>query len=173
LFVTKPTASPTSRRPAPSPGRRCTITSSCCRSGFHAAAGTKYWVQIYAYQNALPDWDLAAGLNGDGGYLRCISAAADKFYQHMSGDCAWALLDQATAPVTISVSASPASGETVSGGGTYTPGTSITVATPASGPDFINWTEAGAIVSTAASYTFNADGPRALVDSFTAGGGGR
>ena len=56
---------------------------------------------------------------------------------------------------TITVSANPTNGGSVSGGGTYQQGQSCTVtATASSGYDFVNWTENGSQVSTNASYTF-------------------
>lgn len=70
---------------------------------------------------------------------------------------------------TITVSANPTNGGTVTGGGTYNQGTSCTVAaTPASGYTFTNWTENGTVVSTQASYTFTVTGNRTLVANFQA-----
>ena len=74
---------------------------------------------------------------------------------------------------TISVSASPNNGGTVSGGGTYQQGQSCTVsATAATGFTFIRWTENGNQVSTNANYTFSVNGNRTLVANFTYNGGG-
>ena len=68
---------------------------------------------------------------------------------------------------TISVSANPTNGGTVSGGGTYQQGQSCTVtATPANGYTFVRWTENGTQVSTNASYTFTVTGNRTLVAHF-------
>ncbi len=70
--------------------------------------------------------------------------------------------------LTIAVSASPTAGGTVSGGGTFTSGSSDTVtATANSGYVFSNWTESGTVVSTAASYTFTLTANRNLVANFT------
>lgn len=67
----------------------------------------------------------------------------------------------------VTTSASPAAGGTTSGDGTFTSGASVTVtATPGVGYKFINWTESGIPVSTAASYTFTATANRALVANF-------
>ena len=70
---------------------------------------------------------------------------------------------------TVTVSASsPASGS-VSGGGTFAAGSTLTVtATPNGGFAFVNWTENGTVVRTAASYTFTLNGDRALVANFGA-----
>ena len=69
----------------------------------------------------------------------------------------------------ITVSASPANGGTVSGGGTFASGSSQTVtATANSGYTFTNWTENGSVVNTSASYTFMLNGNESLVANFTA-----
>ena len=68
---------------------------------------------------------------------------------------------------TINVSANPTEGGTVTGGGTYNEGSFCSVmATPASGYEFVNWTEGGNVVSTSASYTFTVTGNRTLVANF-------
>ena len=68
---------------------------------------------------------------------------------------------------TISVTASPATGGTVSGGGTFQAGSSQTVmATPNAGYAFINWTRNGSVVSTSASYTFTLTSNVTLVANF-------
>lgn len=69
---------------------------------------------------------------------------------------------------TISVSANPTNGGTVSGGGTYTYGQWCTVhANANSDYDFTNWTENGNVVSTNANYSFTVTGNRTLVAHFT------
>jgi Divergent InlB B-repeat domain len=53
------------------------------------------------------------------------------------------------------VSSSPATYGTVSGGGTFAEGSSVTVtATPNGTRSFVNWTQNGKVVSTSASYMF-------------------
>ena len=67
----------------------------------------------------------------------------------------------------VSVSAIPNDGGTVSGGGTYNYGATVTLtATPAAGYHFVNWTENGTEVSTEAEYSFTATEDRALVANF-------
>lgn len=67
----------------------------------------------------------------------------------------------------IGVSASPAEGGSVIGGGDYSSNESVTVKAIAnSGYRFVAWTEGGTPVSTDASYTFQADGNRNLVAVF-------
>lgn len=73
----------------------------------------------------------------------------------------------------ITVSAEPSAGGTVSGGGSYAQGTSVTVTAAAnSGYTFSGWMENGASVSTSASYTFTAAEDRTLTAKFTKTGGG-
>ena len=74
---------------------------------------------------------------------------------------------------TITLSANPTIGGTVSGGGTYQQGQSCTAtATANSGYTFTNWTENGNQVSTNVNYTFYVNGNRTLVANFTNNGGG-
>ena len=69
---------------------------------------------------------------------------------------------------TVSVSANPSNGGSVSGGGTYNYGQSCSVhATTATGYTFINWTENGNQVSSQADYTFTVENNRNLVANFS------
>ncbi len=69
---------------------------------------------------------------------------------------------------TISASANPKDGGTITGTGTYAAGSSVTLtATPAAGYEFVNWTEDGKRVSSRATYSFNARTDRTLVANFT------
>lgn len=68
---------------------------------------------------------------------------------------------------TISVSASPAGGGNVTGGGIYNNGsTAIVVATYNLNYKFINWTENGIEISTNASYSFVINADRNLIANF-------
>ena len=70
---------------------------------------------------------------------------------------------------TITVSANPTNGGSVTGGGTFQEGQSCTVsATANTGYTFTNWTENGNVVSTQASYTFTVNSNRTLVANFAA-----
>ena len=74
---------------------------------------------------------------------------------------------QAPTEYTITVSANPSNGGTVTGGGTYQHGDQCTVeATMNEGYTFINWTEDGEVASTNARYTFNVNSDRTLVANF-------
>ncbi len=69
---------------------------------------------------------------------------------------------------SISVSASPTSGGSVTGGGTYYHGQSCTlIATPANGYTFLCWTKGGVQVSTETNYTFDVTESGNYVASFT------
>ena len=69
---------------------------------------------------------------------------------------------------TLSVAATPPTGGTVTGGGTFVAVTSPTVtATASSGHRFVNWTQGGNVVSTSPNYTFTLAGNFALVANFT------
>jgi hypothetical protein len=68
---------------------------------------------------------------------------------------------------TLSVSASPTNGGTVSGGGTFVSGSTRTVtATANSGYLFVNWTLGGTVESTSSNYMFTLAGNETLVANF-------
>ena len=68
---------------------------------------------------------------------------------------------------TVTVSANPNNGGSVTGDGTYNYGQSCTVtATPNTGYNFLNWTENGNVVSSNASYSFTVTDNRNLVAHF-------
>ena len=70
---------------------------------------------------------------------------------------------------TISASADPANGGTISGTGTYTQGQTCTlIASANSGFVFLNWTENGNVVSTNTNYSFTVTSNRTLVAHFAA-----
>lgn len=72
---------------------------------------------------------------------------------------------------SISISANPTIGGSVSGGGTFTNGQTCNLsATANSGYTFSNWTENGIIVSTSPSYSFSVSGNRTIVANFTTSG---
>ena len=80
------------------------------------------------------------------------------------------------APIyTISADVDPVGAGTVSGGGKYTAGTSVTLtATPNSGYRFVGWVEGGTTVSTNTNYIFVANSNRSLTaqfDRISSGGG--
>lgn len=77
---------------------------------------------------------------------------------------------RAVANYTVSVSASPSAGGSVTGGGSYKGGTSCTVtATPNSGYVLDGWYEGSSKVSSDASYTFTVSSNRTLIAKFYQG----
>lgn len=72
------------------------------------------------------------------------------------------------APGTYTVNISAAAGGTVSGGGTFTENSAVTVTAAAnSSYRFAGWFENGSMVSASASYTFTVSADRTLVAEFT------
>ncbi len=70
---------------------------------------------------------------------------------------------------TITATANPTAGGTVSGAGTYNRFSTCTlVATANSGYTFTNWTKNGSVVSTNATYSFQVTGNASYVANFTA-----
>ena len=70
---------------------------------------------------------------------------------------------------TISATASPSNGGTVSGAGSYYSGTNCTLtATPNTGYTFTNWKKGNTVVSTEATYTFEVTGNASYTANFTA-----
>lgn len=68
---------------------------------------------------------------------------------------------------TITATANPITGGSVSGGGTYAQGSTCTLrAIPNNGYTFVNWLENGTPVSTNATYSFTVTGNRSLVAVF-------
>lgn len=68
---------------------------------------------------------------------------------------------------TISTSSNPPNGGTTSGGGTYSPGSTVTVsAIPNIGYNFSNWTENGIELSTNPNFQFTVTRDRVLVANF-------
>ncbi|MBR5726882.1 MAG: carbohydrate-binding domain-containing protein, partial [Muribaculaceae bacterium] len=74
---------------------------------------------------------------------------------------------QTTTSYTITATANPTNGGTVSGAGTYTSGSTATLrATANTGYNFVNWTKNGQQVSTNATYSFTVNGNASYVANF-------
>ena len=72
------------------------------------------------------------------------------------------------AAYAVTTSASPRYGGTTMGDGVYNTGATVALqATPSTGFAFVDWTEFGIQVSTAATYAFASDADHALVANFT------
>ena len=146
---------------------------------FNSGNGNTYSVDgMFAYSTDGVNWsefydDVMTGnfsiIDGGTVYFDVIS--------YFEGDSGTYLLSvgitraQHTNNYTISVSANPSNGGSVTGGGSYNQGQSCTVsATANSGYTFVNWTENGTQVSTNATYTFTVTSSRNLVAHFTTQG---
>ncbi|MCA9786745.1 MAG: hypothetical protein KC488_09345, partial [Candidatus Cloacimonetes bacterium] len=133
-------------------------------SPFQAAANTRYWIHITAYQNGVPDWGFAAASGGNGSHFRKQS---EYMYQSVPGDFAFSLFTSAAPTALIVADVNPVNGGSVFGDGVYPLNASALLsATPASGFGFDRWTEAGSTVSHSANYTFTVTGDRDLVANF-------
>ena len=74
----------------------------------------------------------------------------------------------APANVTVATTAFPSYAGTTTGDGTFAAATVVPVtASPNAGFAFVNWVEAGALVSTSSNYTFTATNSRTLFANFT------
>ena len=110
-----------------------------------------------------------------GDQYRCVVTSASGI--SVTSDAATLTVEAYTPPTTytISADASPAEGGSVSGGGSYTKGTSVTLtATNNPGYRFVGWVESGTTVSTNPNYTFVANSNRSLTaqfDRISSGGG--
>lgn len=61
-------------------------------TAFTATAGTKYWVQIEAWQHGIPDWGLALGSGGEGTHFqRTAGIVGDIHYAIVPGDTTFGL----------------------------------------------------------------------------------
>lgn len=99
-----------------------------------------------------------------------VVSTANPYVFNVTGDRELVANFSVIGGVTITASAAPVAGGSVTGGGSVANGTNVTLtATPNAGYSFINWTEGGAPVSNNASYSFTATANRTLVANFAAG----
>jgi hypothetical protein len=68
---------------------------------FTATAGTKYWVQLEAFQHGPPDWGIVAGTGGDRQHFQRYAAAGNVYYRFFPGDTAFALLGPLNYPYQV------------------------------------------------------------------------
>ncbi len=128
--------------------------------------GGVFLKQVLAPVTATAD----TGLNGSTTYVYSVLAIDNAGNSSsLSGSISATTPACSSCTVSISTSASPLSGGSVSGSGTVICGASRTVtATANPGYNFGNWTENGTVVSTSAAYTFSANANRVLVANFSA-----
>lgn len=74
-------------------------------SAFQASAGTKYWVQIQAAQNGIPDWGLARATGGDGSHFEKYVFSGTENYQAALGDAAFTLTSAVPEPASSALAA--------------------------------------------------------------------
>jgi uncharacterized repeat protein (TIGR02543 family) len=96
--------------------------------------------------------------------------ARDKFHSAMVENYVWTF----TTIPAVGLSSTPANGGTTVGAGLFAQGSvAVVSATPNTGFTFTNWTEAGTVVSTSPSFSFNMAGNKNLVANFAAVAAGK
>jgi hypothetical protein len=111
-----------------------------------------FWLPASASTLAIPSGVLKWGVD----YMWQVEACGDPNGPSATGACldndSW-IFFSTQEPFTVAVTASPSSGGTASGGGTFPAGSTPTViATADSGYVFRSWTENGQVISRSASY---------------------
>ena len=140
-------------------------------SPFQAAAGTKHWLQIIAWQGLTPigwrpDWSWARGTGGENSHFRRVGGTGGSFAS-ITGDCVFTLMASGAPTAVISGAVQPSGAGTVSGAGAYPIGSVASLtASPNAGFGFVNWTEGATQVSTNAHYTFTVGVDRTLTANF-------
>jgi hypothetical protein len=139
--------------------------------GVYTGNAVNALTEVASNEDAEPNNRLGAGLSE----LTFNAVAGTTYHimvngwQSQTGNIVLHLGDSGVPPVghTVTVSANPAAGGTVTGGGTFQTGQSATVtAAPNAGFQFLNWSEGGTAVSTNLSFTFNVAANRTLVANF-------
>ena len=156
------------------------IASRCMTANFevqqftiHTASvpesgGTTSGDGIYTYHELVtviatvnPEWEFA------GWYENGILISANEVYTFAAASDRNLEANFTVSAFTISLSASPDNGGTVSGGGVFTAGCQVTaIANAAADWTFINWTESGEEVSTEPQFIFTVDCNRNLQANF-------
>jgi len=116
---------------------------------------------------ATPDegWMFDGWIGGTGSASLCSGTDPCEFL--ISGDCTVTAVFSLKS-YTVSLSANPAEGGSVSGGGAYDLGATVT-ATASANPDyvFVNWTEGSRFVSAQQQYSFKVESSRSLAANFS------
>ncbi len=121
---------------------------------FMAAAGVKYWVQIEAFQHGMPDWGIAGGTGGNGGYFRGIaSPGGDLLYQMMSGEAAFTLMGPLPGKATPTITWANPADITF---GTALSGTQLNATASVPG-SFVYTPAAGTVLNAGAGQTLSVD----------------
>ncbi|MBL8877501.1 MAG: hypothetical protein JNG88_00150 [Phycisphaerales bacterium] len=136
-------------------------------AAFQAAANTRYWIYILAWQHGIPEWGLSNATGGNGHYFRYVRGI--HMYQSAPGDFAMTLMSSDAPTYTIAASVSPAAAGAVQGAGSYPEGTNAALQANANaGWAFQNWTENNVVVSSNNPYLFTVNSNRTLVANFIA-----
>lgn len=127
--------------------------------------------ELHSYTYASGDTSVATVSNGTvtpvGAGTTTITIYAPATRNYQAGSATVDLTVSDSAGYTVAVSPSPAAGGSVTGGGVYAEGKSVTVkAAAASGYRFIGWMENGKQVSAVTAYTFTATEDRTLSAQF-------
>jgi gingipain K len=128
---------------------------------YNTTDGSYNKVEWYGTSN-LTSGVSAYGYNGSS--LSSVTYNAQSFLPKTT----FTYMPASTEPVAITASANPANGGTVTGAGTYEPGTTATLtATANTGYTFANWTKNGVVMSTSPTYSFTVSVAAAYVANFT------
>lgn len=131
---------------------------------FQAAANTRYWLRIYAWQHSVPEWGFSRAVE-TGHHFRYVEGS--HMYQVITGNTAFTLYGADLPAHTITANPSPSDAGTVQGAGAYPDGATAALrAIPASGWGFDRWTENGSTVSRSNPYTFAVTRDRDLTAEF-------
>ncbi|MGA2863269.1 MAG: FG-GAP-like repeat-containing protein [Verrucomicrobiota bacterium] len=134
---------------------------------------------ILAPNDVLPHLQSLLATNAGVYQVQVTTDAGNSFFEDNTNGPAAALANNTAPPTSfqivatynVSLQSSPAGAGTLSGAGSYTSGSAVTVtATPNTNSlpyQFVNWTEGGAFESASASYAFLIARDRALVANFT------
>jgi hypothetical protein len=126
------------------------------------------WVSGYNGKIVSGTSEVVSGLSPSTEYQYSLKSLAGETESDNSNYITLTTLAAQPSTYTLSLSSSPAGAGTLSGGGTFNEGTTVTAhAAPNAGYSFVNWTEGGVQVSASASYTFNITSNRNLVANFT------
>ena len=136
---------------------------------FNVALGEGYFAWIYGSAHSYTI--TAETLNQmviTGTFDVCLHVNYSGFDPNLSNNVSCITVTRATPSFTISASATPTAGGTVTGAGTYDLGEGVNlVATPNAGYRFTSWTENGTVVSSNARYQFTVNSNRTLVANFS------
>ena len=146
-------------------GRRVTITTSVSpTAGGTATVSGTYNLNTQVTLKATPN----SGYTFDGWYEGTTKVSTNATYTFTAlANRTLQARFKTIITYSVTLTASPTAGGTVSGGGTYNSGTQVTVkATPSTGYIFDGWYEGSTRVSTSATYTFTISANRTFQARF-------